>query len=96
MVGEEQKRSTKRWNSEVRKGAYHELWCWGAFAQTLLDESVGEDDLGKLDRDIVLIGGSVLSNGWANADWRHGDVLPDELFGPTPFWMEAKQFTVLY
>jgi hypothetical protein len=92
---DEKQKSERRGLRRVENGAHHELWSWGAFAQTLFDEGVGEDDLSKLDRDVVLVGGPVLSNGWANANRRDGDVLPNELFWPAPFWMEAEQFTVL-
>jgi hypothetical protein len=53
------------------------------FRQTLLDKSIGENDLREFDSKVIFIRSSILGNGWSDANRWNGDVLPDIFFWTT-------------
>lgn len=78
-------RVTKGREGRRDAGTHHELRCGGTFGDTLFDQGIGEDYLCQFDSEVVFVGSSVLSDGGSDADWWHGDVLPNKLFWSAPF-----------
>ena len=86
-------------HTELKKvPLFHQLGrrrAFAAFGQTRLDNIVRKDNLGQLHGQIILVGSAILSHAWANAHWRHADILPDILLWAAELRFESEQLAVL-
>lgn len=87
--------ASMRVSRRERDSTCHKLGCRRALDEALLDQGISEDDFSQFHREIIFVGGAVLRYRRPYADGRDGDVLPQELFGPSEFWSQTKEFAIL-